>query len=93
MARQRLIVLTTFYWFGSQATSTRVVLVVQSLCCSAMQCQPFTNAPLCSGSAVEVSRSQTCMSVMHAARRGLCLMTMVFERWVISVGSREMVAD
>lgn len=93
MARQRLTVLTTFYWFGSQATSTRVKLAVQSLCCSAVQCQPFINAPMCSGSAVEVSRSQTCMSVMHVARQGLCRMTMVFIRWVASVGSGETVTD
>jgi len=93
VARQRLTVLTTFYWFGSQATSTIVKLAVQLLCCSAVQCQPFINAPLCSGSAVVVSRSQTYMSVMHATRQGLCRMTMVFAWWVVSVGSGEMVAD
>jgi len=93
VARQRLTVLTTFYWFGSQATSTRVKLVVQSLCCCAGQCQPFIYAPLCLGSAVEVSRSQTLMSVMHAIRQGLCRMTMVFARWVVSVGSGETDAD
>lgn len=85
--------LTKFYWFESQATSIRVKLAVQSVCCSAVQCQPFTNAPLCSGSAVEISRSRTYMSVMQATRQGICRMTMVFARWVVSVGSGEMVAD